>query len=112
MAGAAVMIAMMGQATTGHVPSHAMSLPTAHHSMAAPPPSVAAATVDHSPGLAILLTVLFGGAAVFFLLLVMRRRTSTTTRRSAPALRLPIRAEHGLEALGAAIMAMMFATMA
>lgn len=112
MAGAAVMIAMMGQATTGHVPSHAMSMPNAHHSMSAATPSTAAASLDYSNGLAILLTVLFGAAAVVFILLVVRRRTTRITLRNTAASRLSIHAEHGLEALGAAVMAMMFATMA
>jgi hypothetical protein len=111
MAGAAVMIAMMGQVTTGHIPAGAMPMPKAHHSMAAAVPSTAAAAIDHSPGLAILLTVLFGAAAVFFILLLVRFRPTKTTLRDAAASHLSARTEHGLEALGAAVMALMFATM-
>jgi hypothetical protein len=107
MGGAAVMIAMMGQVTGGHEQSHAMSMPNAHHSMAAATPSTAAATFDYS--LAILLTAIFGAAAAVFILLVVLTGTRRTTRRDAS--RLSIRAGHGLEALGAAVMAMMFATM-
>ena len=109
MGGAAVMIAMMGQVTGGHAPSHAMSMPNAHHSMAAATPSTATATFDHSPGLAILLTAIFGAAAAVFILLVVLTGTRKTTRHDAS--RLSNRAGHGLEALGAAAMAMMFATM-
>ncbi|WP_456506140.1 DUF5134 domain-containing protein [Arthrobacter sp. UYCu723] len=111
MAGAAVMIAMMGMATTGHVPAAGMQMPHAHHSLAPAAPSTASATFDHSPSLAILLTVLFGAAAVVFILLVVRLRATKTTCRDAAASRRSIRAEHGLEALGAAVMAMMFAAM-
>ncbi len=111
MAGAAVMIALMGMATTGHVPEGGMPTPHARHSMAPAAPSTAAATFDHSPGLAILLTVLFGAAAVVFILLVVRLRATKTTLCGAAASRRSIRAGHGLEALGAAVMAMMFATM-
>jgi len=113
MAGAAVMLAMMGQVTTGHVPAGGTSMSNAaHHSMArAAAPSTAAATVDHSPGLAILLTVLFAAAAAVFIFLLARRRVTKTTLDDAAISRPSVRAEHGLEALGAAVMAMMFATM-
>jgi hypothetical protein len=109
MAGAAVMIAMMGQVATA--PSHAMSVPNAHHYMAAATPRTAAATFDRSPDLAILLTVIFGAAAAVFILLVVLPRTRKTALRDGAASRLSTCAEHGLEALGAAVMAMMFATM-
>lgn len=112
MAGAAVMIAMMGQVTTGHFPAGGMSMPNAHHSMAPAAPSMAAADFDHSPGLAILLTVLFGAATVVFILLSVRLRPTKGTLLGAATSRISVRAEHGLEALGAAVMAMMFATMA
>ncbi|QHK20893.1 DUF5134 domain-containing protein [Pseudarthrobacter psychrotolerans] len=111
MAGAAVMIAMMGKSTTGHVPAGGMSLPNAHHSMAAAAPGTAAASLDHSPGLAILLTVLFGAASVVFFLLLARFRLTKTALRDSAASRRSVRGEHGLEALGASAMAMMFATM-
>jgi VanZ family protein len=109
MGGAAVMVAMMGQVTGGHAPAHGMSMQNAHHSMAAATPSTAAATFDHAPGLAILLTVTFGAAAAVFILLVLLTGTSKTKRRDAS--RRSSRASHWLEALGAAAMAMMFATM-
>ncbi|WP_427005482.1 DUF5134 domain-containing protein [Pseudarthrobacter sp. H2] len=112
MAGAAVMLAMMGQVTTGPVPAGGISMSNAHHSMAhAAAPSTAAATLDHSPGLAIWLTVLFAAAAVVFIFLLARRRVTKTTLDDAATSRPSVRAEHGLEALGAAVMAMMFATM-
>lgn len=111
MAGAAVMIGMMGHVTAGQLPAGQMSAPTTHHSMAVAAPSAAAATFDHSPGLSILLTVLFGAAAVVFIVLLARLRITKTTLRDSAASRRSVRAEHGLEALGAAVMAMMFATM-
>jgi hypothetical protein len=84
----------------------------AHHAMAAAAQNTAAATtVDHSPGLAILLTVFFGAAAVVFIVLLLRGRVTKPTLHHATAPRLSVRAEHGLEALSAAVMALMFATM-
>ncbi|WP_427005462.1 DUF5134 domain-containing protein [Pseudarthrobacter sp. H2] len=117
MAGAALMAAMMGHVTTagqGTVPADgmSMSMPATHHAMAAVPQNTATATFDHSPALAILLTVCFGAAAVVFLVRLLRFRATTTTLRHAAASRLSLRADHGLEALGAAVMALMFATMA
>lgn len=112
MAGAAVMIAMMGQVTTGHLPAGGISTPHAHHAgTPAAAPSTAGASFDYPPGLALLLTVLFGAAAVVFVLLLVRRRATKNTHRDVAASRLSIRTEHALEALGAAVMAMMFATM-
>jgi hypothetical protein len=111
MAGGAVMVAMMGLATTHHVPVAAMPVPNAHHSMAATSPSTAVAAIDHSPALAFLLTVLFGAAAVVFLVLLVRYRVTETSHRHAAASRRSVRTQHGLEALGAAVMALMFATM-
>lgn len=114
MAGAALMLAMMGQMTTaghGTVAAEGMSIPTAHHGMPAAAQSTAAATVDHSPYPAILLTVFFGAAAAVFLVLLLRFRVTKTTPRNEAAPRLSVRAENVLEALGAAVMALMFATM-
>lgn len=115
MAGAALMVAMMGQVTTaGHgiVPGGGMSMPHAHHATAAAAQSTAAATSVHSPDLAIPLTALFGAAAVVFVVLLLRGRVTKPTHGNTAAPRLSIRAEHGLEALGAAVMALMCATMA
>jgi hypothetical protein len=118
MAGAALMAAMMGQMTTtaGHgiVPTAGMSMPmpATHHAMTAAPHNAAGATSDHSPTLAILLTVFFGAAAVVFLIRLLRFRTTTAAPRTTAASRLSLRADHGLEALGAAVMALMFATLA
>lgn len=112
MAGAAVMIAMMGQVTTGHVPASAMAMPNAHHSMAPATATTATVAFDPSASLATLLTLLFGVTAAVFVLLLVRFRLRKTTVRDAPVSRFSVRAEHGLEALGAAVMALMFATMA
>jgi hypothetical protein len=111
MAGCAVMVAMMGLATTHHVPASAMPMPNAHHAMSAATPSTPVAAIDHSPGVAIALTVLFGAAAVVFVVLLLRYRVAGISHRHAAASRLSVRTEHGLEALGAAVMALMFATM-
>ncbi|QYF89191.1 DUF5134 domain-containing protein [Arthrobacter sp. PAMC25284] len=114
MAGAALMLVMMGQmATAGQeiVPAGGMSMAHAHHTMAAADQVTAAATFDRLPGLAILLTVLFGAAAAIFMILLLRSRATQTTLGGAAAPRLSVRAEHGLEAVGAAAMAVMFATM-
>lgn len=114
MAGAALMIAMMGQVTTSGyktAPQDAMAMSHDHHAMAAPVPNTTAATLGHSPELAILLTVFFGAAAVVFIVLLLRSRTTKTTHHKHPAPKLSVRLEHGLEALAATIMALMFATM-
>ncbi len=114
MAGAALMAAMMGHVTTashGTVPADGMSMPTAHHAMPAAAQDTAAATFDPSPDLAIPLTIFFGAAATIFLVLLLRRRVTITTHRDATTPRPSVRADHGLEALGAAAMALMFATM-
>lgn len=111
MASAAVMLAMMGQVTAGNVPATGMVMSHAHHSLASAAPSAATVTFDHSLGLAILLTVAFGAAMVVFVLLLLRRRVANAALRNAAASRLSVRAEYGLEAFGAAAMAMMFATM-
>jgi hypothetical protein len=114
MAGAALMVAMMGQvASAGHgiIPAGGMPMPYAHHAMAAQAHS-AGVTLDRSPNLAILLTVLFGAAAVIFIVLLLRFRITKTTLTNEATPRLSARTEHGIEALGAAAMALMFATMA
>jgi hypothetical protein len=114
MAGAALMAVMMtGHVTTashGIVPAGGMPLSNAHHAVAAAP-STAAATLDQLPDLAIPLTVFFGAAAVVFIVLLLRLQVMKSTFRSKAASKFSIRAEHGLEALGAAVMALMFATM-
>ena len=114
MAGGAVMVAMMGLAATTHHESSrpaAMPMPHAHHAMSAATPSTPVAAIDHSPDVAIALTVLFGAAAVVFVVLLLRYRVAGISHRHAAASRLSVRTEHGLEALGAAVMALMFATM-
>jgi hypothetical protein len=113
MAGAALMIAIMGGhvGNAGHgIPQAAgMSMPNAHHSMPAAAPT-AAAGFDQAAGLTILLTVFFGAAALVFTFLLLRSAVNTFRRKVAP--KLTVRAEHGLEALGAAVMALMFVSMA
>jgi hypothetical protein len=116
MAGAALMVAMMGDHVTtagpGTLPPGGMPLANAHHTMPAATPSTAAATFDHLPDLAIPLTALFAAAAVVFLTLLLRTRLTKATHPHTAATKPSVRTEHGLEALGAAIMALMFATMA
>lgn len=114
MAGAALMVAMMGQMTTaGHeiVSAGRTSVPHGHHGMTAETQSTSSAGSDHLPDLALLLTIVFGAAAVVFVVLLLRFQVTTTTLTNKAAPGLSVRAEHGLEALGAAAMALMFATM-
>ena len=115
MAGAALMVAMMGGHETtagqGIVPAGRTSMSHDHHAMTAAAQSTAAATSDHSPDLAILLTVFFGAAAVVFLILLLRYRVTKPTLANTRAPKLALRAGHLLEALGAAVMALMVATM-
>lgn len=114
MAGAALMIAMMGHATTADheiAPAAATSTSNAHHAIATAAQGTAASGFDYSPELAISLTVFFGAAAVVFIVLLLRSRAAKTTTRNQATPRHSVHAEHGHEALGAAIMALMFATM-
>lgn len=114
---AALMIAMMAPMTTTNyqtTPSDGMagmSMSHNHHAMAAPVKTTAAAPIDHSPDLAILLTTVFTAAAMIFIILLLRSRPTKTTNHNKAAPKPSIRAAHGLEALGAAVMALMFATM-
>lgn len=111
MAGGAL---MMGHAANvGHkiAPAPAMSTSNAHHAKASVAHSTAAPGLDQSSDLAIPLTVFFATAAVVFIVLLLRYRVRTPAHRSTKAPKPFRRAEHGLEALGAAVMALMFATM-
>ncbi|MEO8222990.1 MAG: DUF5134 domain-containing protein, partial [Specibacter sp.] len=114
MVGAAAMVAMMGGVTTdayATAPAGGMSMSHDHHAMAAPIQMTSTAAIDQSPNLALLLTVFFAAAAMVFIILLLRFRATKTTHRNASALKLSVRREHVLEALGAAVMALMFATM-
>ncbi|MDJ0315513.1 DUF5134 domain-containing protein [Arthrobacter sp. H35-D1] len=114
MVGAAAMVAMMGGVTTAgyaSAPTNGTSIAHDHHAMAAPVKTTAAATLDHSPNLAILLTVFFAAAAMVFIILLLRFRVMKNTHHNSVTAKRSSRPEHGLEALGAAVMALMFATM-
>ncbi|MCP9001989.1 DUF5134 domain-containing protein [Pseudarthrobacter sp. RMG13] len=114
MGAAALMIAMMDHAATGGhdtAPATAMPASTAHHGTASAAHSPAAPGLDHSADLAVPLTVFFAVAAVFFIVLLLRYRPTKPAHHSAHTPNPSRRAEHGLEALGAAAMALMFATM-
>lgn len=114
MAGGAIMILMMGQtATAGSGTSSAGEAPMshAHHAVAAGAHHNPAIAMGHSPVLATLLTVFFGVAAVIFLALLLGGRVTARIHRHPAPQRFSVRSGHGLEALGAAIMALMFATM-
>ncbi|WP_104201492.1 DUF5134 domain-containing protein [Cryobacterium sp. Y29] len=109
MVGAAIMVAMMmGHDTAGQSPLPAGAVAISHHAM--PVPTAAAATLGPSPDLAIFLTPFFGVAAVVFLVLLLRFQVAKAIPRST-ALRSAARAEHGVEALGAAVMTLMLASM-
>lgn len=113
MAGAAAMVAMMG---TGHLandqslPADAISTPPAHHHMSESPHLPLAQGLEPSVALTGLLAVFFATAAVIFFVLLLGNPLAKRTRTAAP--RSPARMEHGVEATGATIMALMFATMA
>lgn len=113
MVGAALMVAMMAgnvsPASQEAVPTGGMSNSHAHHMM--PAQSAAAAAFDQSSSVAILLTVFFGAAAAVFLVLVVRFPVTKTAHHGEGVPRHSLRTEHGLEAIGAAVMALMFATM-
>ena len=114
MVGAAAMIAMMGGVTTSGyatAPTSGVSMAHDHHAMTAPVKNTAAATLEQSPNLAILLTVFFAAAAMVFMILLLRFRAKKNTHHNLGTTRHGSRREHGLEALGAAVMALMFATM-
>ena len=89
-----------------------MPLPNTHHAMPHPTPTTATATLDHLANLAIPLTIIFATAALVFIALLLRNRKPATTAASKTAPKHSPRKQHSLEALGAAIMALMFATMA
>jgi hypothetical protein len=115
MAGAALMIAMMTPGSSpGNTSASAAVTPVshAHHGMAAVNNSAAAtAATDPTPMLAMLLTVCFGAAAVVFLVMLVRRRVTRSPRHTASS-RSFNHSGHALEALGAMVMALMFASMA
>jgi hypothetical protein len=120
MAGAATMIAMMAAMTTTSHPTTpangmtgmgGMTMPHTHHAITAPTNIPTGATMNHSPALAILLTAAFSGAAMIFIILLLRARATKNTHHPRSAHRPSPRTEHGLEALGATTMALMFATM-
>lgn len=115
MAGAALMIAMMGPAASSGpdiAPTALASAPHAHHAAApvSAAPSAAAPGLDHLPALALPLTVFFATAMVVFIVLLLRKRAAKATGNRSTS-RHSTRIEVGLEALGAAVMALMFATM-
>ncbi|MEC5201200.1 hypothetical protein RCH21_003456 [Arthrobacter sp. PL16] len=118
MAGAAFMVAMMAPSSSaGHGPVPASTnVPHGHHAMAPADQTQAAqgaadSGTSHLPDLALLLTALFGVAAVVFLVLLLRGRTTKARTRNQVIPWHFGRTEHGLQALGAAAMALMFATM-
>ena len=114
MIGAAAMIAMMGGVTTtgyATAPTSGTSTPHDHHAMTAPIKNTATATLEQSPNLAILLTLIFATAAIVFITLLLRLRATKNAHHNPDTPQHGSRKEHGLEALGATIMALMFATM-
>lgn len=114
MASAALMIAMMGVTTAGHGidPAGGISTPNhTHHAMESAVQGTATTGLGHSPVPAILLTVFFGAAAAVFIVLLLRNRATKASLHNHATPKHSIRAEHGHEALGATIMALMFATM-
>ena len=114
MVGAALMVAMMGGVTTSGyavAPTSGISMSHDHHAKAAPIKTTAAATQDHSPDLVILLTAFFAAAAMVLIILLLRFRATKNTHHHAAAPKLTAHTEHGCEALGAAVIALMLTTM-
>jgi hypothetical protein len=113
MAGAALMIAMMGHTAAGShdsAPSAAMPASHAHHAAAPAANSTAAPGLDLS-ALALPLTAVFATATVIFIVLLLGNRAVRPTTGGRSISRRSSRIDTGLEALGAAVMALMFATM-
>lgn len=116
MLGAALMVAMMGHVTGGSqgiaaAQGMSMAMPMSHRAMVTPSSGMSAGMTDHTSTLALPLTVLFGAAAAVFLFLLLRAQTAKSTRCETTMRRLSASAEHVIEALGAAVMAIMFGTM-
>lgn len=112
MAAAALMIAAMGHApATGPGTAPAAGTSHAHHMTAAAVQATAAGAPDVAGVLKALPTIFFGAAAVVFTVLLIRSGATKATVRYAVAPPMPVRAVLGLEALGAAVMALMFASL-
>lgn len=113
MAGGALMIAMMvPAAAAGNETAGATGVPMAHGHHAPATPGGAASVLDSITGLGIPLTIFFGTAAVVFFILFLTGRAARTMTHGRATGMHSVHAERGHEALGAAVMAMMFATMA
>ena len=116
MAGAALMVAMMGDVArpgARNVLPDVSSMPAGHHAhtMPAPPLITSAGAAAHPSELGLLLALLFGAAAVIFMILLLRFQTAGNALNLAAGQRLYTTAGQGFEALGAAVMALMFAAM-
>ncbi|MDQ6754310.1 MAG: DUF5134 domain-containing protein [Actinomycetota bacterium] len=112
MATTALMVAAMGHMTAtgpGIVPAAGTS--HAHHMTAAAVQTTAAGAPDVAGLLTVLPTIFFGAAVIVFTVLLILSRATKATVRHAVAPRMPVRAVLGLEALGAAVMALMFASL-
>lgn len=112
MAAGALMIATMGHVTAaGRGTATAPGASHAHHMTATAQASTAGPS-DYSAVLTMLPSSFFGAAAILFIILLIRSGTSVATARHARAVGLRNRAVLGIEALGAAAMALMFASLA
>jgi hypothetical protein len=100
------MMAQVGAATPGTVAANG-ALPSSHvhHAMQS------SAKIPALPSPALLFTALFTAAAVMFTFLLIRGRVVPKASRHAPASKTGAGAEHALEAIGAAVMAVMFSAM-
>ena len=112
MAAASLMVTAMGHATAtnpGTFPAAGTS--NAHHMTAPTVRATTSGTPDVAGLLTALPTIFFGAAAIAFTVLLIRSRVTIYTVRPAVAPRMPVRAALGVEALGAAVMALMFASL-
>lgn len=117
MSGATLMVAMMGHVTglntmtDTSIPAP-MSVGHHDHSAAALPPLPTTVGQATSSQLALLLTIVFGAAAIVLFILLLGSQMVSNPLRMLAKQRLYISTGHGVEVLGAAVMAIMFATMA
>lgn len=112
MAAAAVMIAMMGHATTGQPGDAVTAAPAhSHHAITSSPQPPAANPAVMSTAPATLLMLFFAAAALVFVILMARKRTGRQSAGTGSATRTN-RGGLAYEALGASLMALMFGVMA
>lgn len=112
MAAGALMVASMGHAPiTGPGTAPAAGTSHAHH-MTATAGQATTAGSSADPGLqTTLATIFFGVTAIIYTVMLIRSRATNATVRHDVVPRMRVRAALGTEALGATVMALMFASL-